>query len=83
MISFHDMAWEDCLFWSQTDRQVLKRMNDLIREIQREPFSGRGKPEPLKHTLAGCWSRRINMEHRLVYRIENGSIIVLQCRYHY
>lgn len=83
MISFHDMAWEDYLFWSQTDRQVLKRMNDLIREIQREPFSGRGKPEPLKHTLAGCWSRRINMEHRLVYRIENGSIIVLQCRYHY
>lgn len=83
MISFHDMAWEDYLFWSQTDHQVLKRMNDLIREIQREPFSGRGKPEPLKHTLAGCWSRRINMEHRLVYRIENGSIIVLQCRYHY
>ncbi|MHB1286339.1 MAG: Txe/YoeB family addiction module toxin [Leptospirales bacterium] len=55
----------------------------MIREIQQEPFSGRGKPEPLKRTLGGCWSRRINMEHRLVYRLEIGSIIILQCHYHY
>ena len=83
MTSFHDLAWEDYLYWAQTDKRILRRINDLIREIQREPFSGRGNPEPLKHTLAGCWSRRINMEHRLVYKIDNDVLVILQCRYHY
>ena len=83
MVSFHDLAWEDYLYWSQTDKQILKRINELIREIRREPFSGRGNPEPLKHTLAGCWSRRINMEHRLVYKVNNEALVILQCRYHY
>lgn len=83
MISFHDLAWEDYLYWAQTDKRILKKIKDLIREIQREPFSGRGNPEPLKHTLAGCWSCRINMEYRLVYKIDNDGLVILQCLYHY
>ncbi len=83
MISFTENAWADYLHWQQGDKQVLKRINALLKEIQREPFAGIGKPEPLKYTLAGYWSRRITDEHRLVYKAENGHIIIIQCRYHY
>ena len=82
-IKFPDLAWEDYLFWQKTDRAVLKRINTLLRDIQRSPFEGIGKPEPLKHNLAGFWSRRIDDEHRLVYAIEDGTVLVAQCRYHY
>lgn len=82
-IKFSDHAWEDYLFWQKTDRAVLKRINTLLRDIQRSPFEGIGKPEPLKHNLAGFWSRRIDDEHRLVYAIEDGIVLVAQCRYHY
>lgn len=82
-IKFSDQAWEDYLFWQAKDRATLKRINALFRDIQRSPFEGIGKPEPLKHNLAGFWSRRIDEEHRLVYAIQNDTILVAQCRYHY
>jgi len=69
--------------WQQTDKAILRRINQLIRDIQREPFAGVGKPEPLRFGLKGAWSRRITDEHRLVYGIEGGTLIVLQCRFHY
>ncbi|HRE50749.1 MAG TPA: Txe/YoeB family addiction module toxin [Flavitalea sp.] len=78
-----DNAWEDYLYWQQTDKSMLRKINQLIKEISRTPFEGLGKPEPLKENLAGFWSRRINLEHRLVYKFEHGSVIILQCRYHY
>ena len=80
---FSEHAWEDYLYWQQTDKKILKRINQLIKEIQRSPFQGVGKPEPLKHGLAGYWSRRINDEHRIVYKIENKSVYIAQLRYHY
>ncbi|PKQ21062.1 MAG: Txe/YoeB family addiction module toxin [Actinobacteria bacterium HGW-Actinobacteria-6] len=80
---FSESAWEEYLYWQRTDRKVLRRINTLIREIERTPFEGVGKPEPLKHALAGYWSRRINDEHRLVYRIEGESVFIAQLRYHY
>lgn len=80
---FSDDAWEDYLHWQSTDKAVLKKINSLIKEIERTPFEGSGKPEPLKHNLAGWWSRRINLEHRLVYKIENDAIVISQCRFHY
>ncbi len=83
MISFEQQAWDDYLYWQQTDKRKLKRINQLIRDIQRDPFDGIGKPELLKHELAGFWSRRINDEHRLVYTIQNDTIIIAQCRFHY
>ncbi|CAK0767912.1 ribosome-dependent mRNA interferase toxin YoeB [Gammaproteobacteria bacterium] len=83
MISFRDRAWNDYLHWQMTDRAALKRINLLIKDIQRDPFSGIGKPEPLRHSLTGLWSRRIDGEHRLVYAVEEDNIIVVQCRYHY
>ncbi len=76
-------AWEDYLFWQQQDRKTLKKINNLLKEIQRTPFEGIGNPEPLKHSLSGWWSRRINLEDRLVYKVENDCIIILQCRKHY
>ena len=82
-ISFHEDAWEDYLYWQKTDRKLLQRLNSLLREALRTPYSGTGKPEPLRHVLSGCWSRRITEEHRLVYRIEGDCLVVLQCRYHY
>ncbi len=78
-----ERAWEDYLHWQKTAKQILKRINSLIKEVQRAPFEGIGKPEPLKHALSGYWSRRINDEHRMVYRIENGALWVVQLRYHY
>lgn len=83
MIKWTDGAWEDYLYWQQTDKQILKRINLLIKELQREPFAGIGKPEPLKFGLTGYWSRRINDEHRLVYNVDETGLIILQCRYHY
>ena len=82
-IVFSSQAWEDYLHWQQTDRRLLKRINDLIKEIVRTPFEGTGKPEPLRHALGGYWSRRINDEHRLVYKVEGDSILIAQARYHY
>lgn len=76
-------AWEDYLYWQEKDKKILQRINTLIKEIQRTPFSGIGKPEALKHDFAGKWSRRIDNSNRLVYEINDNKIIVLQCRYHY
>jgi toxin YoeB len=83
MIKFSSRGWEDYVYWQTTDRSILKRINQLIREIQRDPFSGIGKPEPLKHQLAGFWSRRIDDRHRLVYAIEQNVVLIAQCRDHY
>ena len=80
---FAAQAWEDYLHWQQHDRKIVKRINELIREVAREPFAGIGKPEPLKHALAGYWSRRITDEHRMVYKPETGALLIAQCRYHY
>jgi toxin YoeB len=80
---FADQAWEDYLFWQVQDRKILKRINELIKETERSPFEGIGKPEPLKHSLAGYWSRRINDEHRMVYKVEDGSLLLAQLRFHY
>ena len=82
-IVFSEHAWEDYLRWQKTDRKVVRRINALIRDIQREPFEGIGKPEPLKHALSGYWSRRITDEHRLVYRVEGDAVLIAQLRYHY
>lgn len=82
-LQFSDNAWEDYLYWQQTDKKMLKRVNDLIKAIQRDPFQGVGKPEPLRHALAGYWSRRINDEHRIVYKVEAGILLIAQVRYHY
>ena len=80
---FAEKAWEDYLYWQKTDKKILNRINTLIKGVQREPFEGIGKPEPLKHALAGYWSRRINDEHRIVYRVDGNAILVAQLRYHY
>jgi len=82
-LTFSTTAWENYLYWQQTDKKMLKRINALIKHIQRSPFEGIGKPEPLKHGLSGYWSRRINDEHRLVYKYQNDIILVAQLRYHY
>ena len=82
-IVFSSQAWEDYLHWQRTDRKVLKRINDLIQQIARTPFEGVGKPEPLRHALAGYWSRRIDDEHRLVYKLDRDAIVIAQARYHY
>jgi toxin YoeB len=78
MISFEDAAWDDYLYWQQTDKAMLCRINALIRDIQRDPFAGIGKPEPLKFNFSGYWSRRIDDEHRVVYKVEEDEIIVGQ-----
>ena len=80
---FAEQAWEDYLYWQKTDRQLLDRTNTLIKDIIRSPFAGIGKPEPLKHALSGYWSRRINDEHRIVYKIADGAVLIAQPRYHY
>jgi toxin YoeB len=80
---FAEKAWEDYLYWQKTDKKMLNRINALIKHIKRDPFDGIGKPEPLKHALAGYWSRRTNDEHRIVYKIYEESLLVAQLRYHY
>ncbi|MDP3189139.1 Txe/YoeB family addiction module toxin [Limnobacter sp.] len=82
-IIFSEAAWEDYLYWQKTDKKLLNRTNELIKAIMRTPFEGIGKPEPLKHGLAGYWSRRISDEHRLVYKAQDESLLIAQCRYHY
>jgi len=80
---FADEAWEDYLYWQKHDKQMVERINKLIKEVQREPFAGIGKPEALKHALAGFWSRRITDEHRMVYRVEDSALLIAQLRFHY
>lgn len=80
---FTPHGWTDYLYWQSADKAMTKRINRLLEDTLREPFSGIGKPEPLRHVLQGCWSRRIDSEHRLVYLIEGDDIVVLQARYHY
>lgn len=82
-IIFSEHAWEDYLYWQRTDRKILDRINKLIKAIQRSPFEGTGKPESLKHGLSGYWSRRITDEHRIVYKVEEDSLLLAQLRYHY
>lgn len=80
---FAEQAWEDYLHWQKTDKKRVQRINALIEEITRTPHIGTGKPEPLKHALAGYWSRRINDEHRIVYKVADGAVLIAQLRYHY
>jgi len=82
-IVFSDYAWEDYLYWQKNDKKILKRVNELIKDIRRNKYQGIGKPEPLKHNLSGYWSRRINSDHRIVYKIEKNKILIIQLRYHY
>lgn len=82
-IIFSSCSWEDYLYWQQTDKKIFKRINELVKNIQRTPFEGKGKPEPLKHNLAGFWSRRITEEHRLVYEVSGDNLLIAACRYHY
>ena len=83
IIAWAGKAWEDYLYWQNTNKKYLKRINLLIRDVQRHPFSGIGDPEPLKHNWSGYWSRRIDREHRLVYKYNETTITIVQCRYHY
>jgi len=80
---FSEQAWEDYLYWQKTDRKTVQRIDTLVKEITRTPHEGTGKPEPLKHALSGYWSRRINNEHRIVYKIADDSLFIAQLRYHY
>lgn len=82
-VVFKPRAWEQFLFWQETDKATARKISALIKECQRHPFEGTGKPEPLKADFAGHWSRRIDREHRLVYRVEGDSLVIIQCRYHY
>ena len=82
-VTFLSPAWEDYLYWQKNDKRMLRKTNELIKECLRTPFDGLGKPEPLKENLSGWWSRRINQEHRLVYRFENDQLYIVQCRKHY
>ena len=82
-LMFSEQAWEDYLYWQKTDKKLLERINTLIKDTSRSPFEGIGKPEPLKNALSGYWSRRINDEHRIVYKISDGSMLIAQLRFHY
>jgi len=82
-ILFTDESWEDYLYWESADKKMVKRINELIKDIKRNPYTGIGKPEPLKFQLQGCWSRRMDQEHRLVYEIFKNELRIISCRYHY
>ena len=82
-LKFTDEAWESYIYWQTQDKKTLKRINDLIQAAQRDPFVGIGKPEPLKHSLSDCWSRRIDETNRLVYQVQDDELIVISCRHHY
>ncbi len=82
-IVFADQGWEDFTYWIEHDRKIAARIIRLIKDIERKPFEGLGKPEPLRHDLAGFWSRRITDEHRLVYTVEKERVLIAQARYHY
>jgi len=91
ILAWSEMAWEDYLYWQATDKKILKRINTLLKDIMRtllkdimrNPAVGLGSPEQLKHQWSGYWSRRINREHRLIYKVEDSTIFIAQCRYHY
>ena len=80
---FVDESWEDYLYWQKTDKKILSKINDLLKDISRTPFSGLGKPEPLKHKYKGFWSCRIDVEHRLIYKVKDDEILIAKCRFHY
>ncbi|MEA3465094.1 MAG: Txe/YoeB family addiction module toxin [Thermodesulfobacteriota bacterium] len=82
-LAFSSTAWENYIYWQNTDKKILKRINLLIKDIKRSPYNGIGKPEPLKHGLSGYWSRRINDEHRIVYKAQGETLLIAQLRYHY
>jgi toxin YoeB len=82
-LAFTPQAWADYSYWQETDRQTLKRIHQLIKDTMRDPHRGIGKPEPLKQALQGCWSRRITAEHRMVYQVSKGELLIMQLRYHY
>lgn len=83
ILSWAENAWDDYLYWQSIDKKMLKRINTLIKDIQRHPFDGIGDPEPLKHNWSGYWSRRIDREHRIVYKLIDETLYIAQCRYHY
>jgi toxin YoeB len=83
IITFSENAWEDYIYWQSTDKNAVKKINALIKDIQRTPFTGIGKPEALKYDLSGNWSRRIDHEHRLVYQVIENELLIYSCRYHY
>ena len=83
ILTFTENAWDDYLYWQKMDKKIIKKINGLIKEIQRTPFEGAGRPEQLKYDLAGFWSRRIEHEHRLVYQIENNELKIYSCRFQY
>ena len=83
ILSFSDDAWDDYLYWQSQDKKILKKINKLIKEIQRTPFEGTGEPEPLKYNWSGYWSRRITIEHRIIYKVTDNMLLIAQCRYHY
>jgi toxin YoeB len=80
---FSEQAWEDYLYWQQTDKKITRRIHEVIKDITRNPFEGIGKPEPLRHAFSGYWSRRITDEHRLVYKVHPSGLLIAQLRYHY
>ncbi|MBN2834783.1 MAG: Txe/YoeB family addiction module toxin [Candidatus Delongbacteria bacterium] len=82
-ITFTSDSWDDYLYWQKNDKKIIKRINELIKDIKISPFEGIGKPEPLKFQLQGCWSRRIDQEHRIVYEVSDKSILIICCRFHY
>jgi len=82
-LKFTDECWTDYIYWQTQDKKTLRRINDLIKDVQRDPFVGIGKPEPLKHSLSGLWSRRIDEANRLVYEADDDEITIISCRYHY
>jgi toxin YoeB len=82
-ITFSKNAWEEYVSWQRTDKKILRKINDLVKDIQRTPFEGLGKPEPLKFDLSGYWSRRIDLEHRLVYQYQEDEILIYSCKFHY
>ena len=82
-LTFSENAWKDYLYWQKVDKKLVKRINELIKDIKRDPFQGIGKPESLKHAMSGYWSRRINDEHRIVYKVKDDYLLIAQCRYHY
>ncbi len=83
VLTFTENAWEDYIYWQKFDKKIIKKINQLIKDIQRNPFDGIGKPEPLKYDLAGYWSRRIDHEHRLVYQVIENELFIYACRFHY
>lgn len=82
-LTFTDEAWDSYIYWQTQDKKTLRRINDLIEAAKRDPFAGIGKPEPLKYSLSGCWSRRIDETNRLVYQVNDEEILIISCRYHY